>query len=303
MPQYKVMIAQFPGNNSTHPDVSDYVLDVFCKMRDDPRIGPKGVGLWRISDTPITMSRNRCLEIAKANNADYVLMIDSDMMPDVIPAKDNPILPAGLRPGKPFWEEAWPFMLAHQGPCIVAAPYCGPPPQEAVYAFDWEQGEGGAKNPNFKLVNVSRFDAAARTGIQRAAALATGLMLIDMRAIERLPHPRFYYEFTDAKHTAKASTEDVTFSRDLDAVGVPLYCAWDSWAGHWKPKLVVRPERIGGYLVPQMLAERAAQMVGEKDVGKIGIENDRHSPSEGKKPVVYVETTATDPIRVSGDDF
>ena len=127
---------------------------------------------------------------------------------------------------------------------MIAAPYCGPAPVEEVYAFKWAQTETGGGNPNFKVANYDRYDAAGYKGILPAAALATGLMLIDMRAVKRLPHPRFYYEWTNEKQTHKASTEDVTFSRDLYLRGVPLYVNWDAWAGHHKLKLVPRPERI-----------------------------------------------------------
>ena len=96
----------------------------------------------------------------------------------------------------------------------------------------------------FKVTNVSRFDAAERKGIQRAAALPTGLMLIDMRGVKRLGDERFYYEWTDKTASAKASTEDVTFSRDLSLNGIKMYCNWDSWAGHWKSIRVAKPAVI-----------------------------------------------------------
>ena len=77
--------------------------------------------------------------------------------------------------------------------------------------------------------------------------------MYDMRAFE-LTEPRttedkpwFYYEWKDRFCAEKASTEDVTMTRDLSLVGTqklgynPVYCNWDSWAGHWKPKCVGKP--------------------------------------------------------------
>lgn len=253
MPKYKIVIAQFPGNHSTHPDVSDYVGDMIVQLLQHPDFGPGNVTRWRLADTPVTMSRNRCLVTAEEAGADYVLMVDSDMAPDL------------NYPGAvPFFDAAWAHMKALGKPCVVAAPYCGPPPDEQVYTFQWVQSETGDLNPNFKIRNVGRVEAATLAGVQPAAALATGLMLIDMRAISQLPHPRFYYEWTDEKQTAKASTEDVTFSRDLNMLGVPLFCAWSSWAGHWKLKRVGKPELIPEGAVPAMLTARAAQLAAQQ---------------------------------------
>jgi len=253
MPKFKLMIAQFPGNYTTHQDVADYVRDLSLELAFHPEIGKGNIGAWRLTDTPITMGRNRCLVEAEEAGFDYVVMIDSDMSPDL-----------RYSDAKPFFSTTWDFMRKHEGPCVVAAPYCGPPSVEEVYAFKWAQTETGCANPNFKVANFDRWDAAGYKGILPAAALATGLMLIDMRAVKRLPHPRFYYEWTNEKQTHKASTEDVTFSRDLYLRGVPLYVNWDAWAGHHKLKLVPRPERIPEGVVPKMLTERAEQIAIER---------------------------------------
>jgi hypothetical protein len=262
MPKYKVMIAQFPYGNSTHPAVSDWVTETLVKCRDDARIGPGNVTLWRKADTPITMTRNQCLARAEALGIDYVLMVDSDMEPD-LPYPD----------AKPFWDTAWEFALAHPGPCVVAAPYCGPPPVENVYAFRWEPQQSDNPDVDAQLNPYSRTEAAGMRGVQRAAALATGLMLIDMRAIRKMPHPRFYYEWKGdgprcshcgmmkaGEQIHKASTEDVTFSRDLTLLGIPIWCAWDCWAGHWKPKCVGKPNPISPDAIPDWMRQRGAEL-------------------------------------------
>ena len=57
----------------------------------------------------------------------------------------------------------------------------------------------------------------------------------------------FYYEWTDQYQQNKASTEDVTQTRDIAYHGLlqlgynPLYCNWDAWAGHYKVKCVDKP--------------------------------------------------------------
>ncbi len=66
----------------------------------------------------------------------------------------------------------------------------------------------------------------------------------------RAEKPFFYYEFTDQYEWQKASTEDVTNTRDISLAGLvqlgynPVHCAWSSWAGHWKARNVEKPNII-----------------------------------------------------------
>lgn len=255
MPQFSILVASFPGDGRTEQGVADWLVETFLAMRDDATVGrvspwhPHHQGRRIPGDTPIPMLRNKCLIEAETGGFDFVLMVDSDMEPDMIPG------------APPFWSVAWPF-ARDNGPCVIAAPYCGPPPIEYVYVSKWHNKEGDHANPDFALGPMPRGEAALQKGIGRVAAIGTGLMLIDMRAIKRLPHPRFYYEWTDATQSAKASTEDITFTRDLENVGISVYCAWDCWAGHWKKKLVGPPKSIPAGAVPAMLRQRAKELAG-----------------------------------------
>ncbi len=253
MPQYKVMIATFPGGNVLHPDVCKYVSRLMLALQADPSVGPGNFGEWGISGTPVTTLRNKALVMAEESGYDFVLMIDNDMAPD-LPYDD----------AKEFFQVAWPFAKNHHGPCIVAAPYCNGPPEERIWVFDWQNKETGDTRPNFKPESVNRHDAAGRKGIERVAAIGTGLMLIDVRGVKKMAHPRFDYEYTDEKKTSVASTEDVYFCRNADAAGIPVYCAWDSWAGHHKSKMVLRPERIPHGTIPVALMARARELVIEE---------------------------------------
>lgn len=267
MAKYKVCIACFPGGGTTSMHTVPWLLETYGKMLADPRIGKGNVLFWHVADTPVTMTRNKALMFAEQHECDYVLMLDNDMRFD-LPYED----------AKPFWDEAFEFALKHKGPCVIGAPYCGPPPNENVYVFRFENTMNDDPNPNFKLRPYDRHHAAELHGVQRVAALPTGLMLIDMKAVKELPHPRFYYEWTDGTHTEKASTEDVTFSRDLTYAGVPLYCTWDSWAGHIKPKLVGRPQQIPSDVVPVWMVDRAL------DIAMSDEEPERPYASHKEKP-------------------
>jgi hypothetical protein len=238
---FVIMLARFPQKRSEDPACTDWLMQRAIEWEQDPRI--HAVFLWSKDDTPITMSRNAAIEAARECGADFILMLDSDMQPDKELIEGDPT-------AKPFWSTSWDFAYERRmkgEPCVIAAPYCGPPPVENIYVFQWatEESESVDRLNNFFLAQYGRDQAADMKGIVEAAALATGLIIIDMEGMKTLEPPYFYYEYADERESKKASTEDVTFTRDLSIIGVQQYCNWDSWAGHVKFKIVGKPRPIG----------------------------------------------------------
>jgi hypothetical protein len=242
------------GIRSQVPDVGDWKLNTIMAATKDPRVA--SVAHFDLADTPITMTRNRAVMNARENGVDVLIMVDSDMSPDCEPD------------GKPFWDTAFTFLYDHyeKGPVVIGAPYGGPPPNECPYIFKWRVKRNDSPNPDYKLAMYEREEAAEMTGIGPVAALPTGLIMYDMR-IFKLTEPTtedhdpwFYYEWTDRYHSNKASTEDVTQTRDLSLTGQevlgynPVFCAWDCWAGHWKPHLVRKPRIVGADHVSKKFA-------------------------------------------------
>lgn len=241
--QFHVVIARFPyggngGVSSEVPDIANWLLSVAKYAYSEPRI--LQVSHLCISDTPITMTRNLAVKRARELGADALVMVDSDMRPD-------------LYPGAPrFFDSTFDFFCKHyeRGPVVVGAPYCGPPPLECVYVFQWCQPESATDTAPFSLEMVSREEASIRSGFQEAAALPTGLIFYDMRIFDVVKPPYFSYEWTDEYQSEKASTEDVMATRDMSLRGLellgynPVLCNWDSWAGHWKPKCVGKPATL-----------------------------------------------------------
>lgn len=232
MPKFKVCFAFFPFGNQEAPAVRKWFARTILACKKDPRIGE--ILDRDFDDTPITMSRNGAERWATGEGADLLCMIDSDMKPDYLVGKDPT--------AKPFWESSLEFVLNHEGPCVVAAPYQGPPPHENCYVFQWVRQQSDHPNPDYRLAQFTREEAAVRTGIQCVGALPTGLILIDMRAFKRIEPPYFEYEYADPPfNTRKSTTEDVYFTRNLSLAGVPQYCNWDAWAIHHKRKDVTKP--------------------------------------------------------------
>ena len=231
------------GISSEVPDVREWMVPLVAEASRDPRI--ENIRIWNLADTPITMTRNRAVLQAREFGLDVLVMIDSDMKPD-------------LEGSKKFFPSSFDFLYDHydKGPVVIGAPYCGPPPMECVYVFEWRDMQTGHPNPDFQLKMYERTQAVKMAGVQPCAALPTGLIMYDMRAFEvtepktEEDKPWFYYEFPNKYQAEKASTEDVTMTRDLSLAGTeklgynPVFCNWDAWAGHWKPKCVGKPQFI-----------------------------------------------------------
>lgn len=277
--KYKVMFATFSyggngGTSSEHPDVRDWLINTLRKVEADPRVCE-----WRLTenaDTPITMTRNRAALDAIEWGADALVMIDSDMRPDCEPD------------GKPFWDTSFDFFdrMYDKHPIVIGAPYCGPPVhEENVYVFRWQNClTGNPDESDMQLKPYSRVEAAMHAGIQEVGALPTGLILYDVRVFMDLldPVPRyrelrnlgltdaeacratqhfFDYEWTSPMACEKGSTEDVQNTRDISLAGIhkyganPVFCNWDAWAGHWKPKLVRKPQILTADSVSRSLMD------------------------------------------------
>lgn len=251
------------GISSEVPEIRKWFARTLMKCKDDPRIGE--VHEITLSDTPITMVRNRFVKHCRDVKCDVLIMVDSDMHPDLHLNEEGV---------KPFFESSFDFLYDHwsKGPCCIAAPYCGPPGaigSENMYVFEWHAWGDHGDESMFSLEQVSRPMAARMRGIHPAAALPTGMIMYDIRcfeliepsgkskdevledlitgkiskreALNQLHDGWFYYEWSDKFAHDKASTEDVTNTRDISMAGSvklkynPVYCNWDSPVGHWKP--------------------------------------------------------------------
>jgi hypothetical protein len=227
-----------------HPSIRNWWGQTLLKIKSDERIGD--IFSKEYTDTPITMTRNAAVRDARRAKADFLIMVDSDQDLDAEYLNGDPF-------ARPFWDTSFAFAYQRRQMdmvTVVGAPYCGPPPVENVYVFRWATQQSDHPNADVKIEAYAREEAALMGGISEVAALPTGLILFDMKAFELVKPPYFYYEYTDIEETEKASTEDVTATRDISLAGQarfgysPVYCNWDAWAGHWKPKNVRKPRLI-----------------------------------------------------------
>lgn len=240
---FSVYLSRFAySGNSGYPSLLPQIADWQTNLYHDCQMDSSVSNLFMppaYSDTPITMTRNKAVQDARAAGADFLLMMDSDNAPDCEPD------------GKPFWDTSWEFVKNHyeKGPCVVFAPYGGPPPTEVPYVFKWAANENDVQD-SFQLKMLEREEAALYMGIHEMAAGPTGLILYDMRCFDLYDPPYFNYEYTDKYCTEKASTEDVFNLRNISLAGLnhlgynPVFCNFDAWAGHAKNKMVRKPRPL-----------------------------------------------------------
>lgn len=270
------------GTASEVPDIRNWFAETLVKVHADPRVG--AVSRLSLSDTPITMTRCKSVKECQKLGVDVMLMIDSDQFPDMYLKQDPD--------AKPFWDEAFTFLYNHweKGPICLVAPYCGPPGHpvnggyENVYVFRWENFHTDHLEDQFKLEPFGRHEASLMTGISTVDAGPTGLCMIDMRLFDYIPKPYFDYDWEGdgpncehcgqpepGERAEKASTEDCRFFRNIalnvvDKLGYnPVFCCWDSWAGHWKPWCVGKPTPMTSERVNHVIKD--AMVRGPKKPG------------------------------------
>lgn len=221
-------------------------------------VGPTLQNHKRVSDVRVSYThgyptdkiRNAVVKEAREHGHDFVLMIDDDQAPDI-----------GLRDyGErtdlvPFLTTSVDFAIAHDGPCFVGAPYCGAPPlQQVMVMKNREYIPCLRDGMGLKIDKYTRDEAAMMRGIQRAAALPTGCLLVDLRVLDVLPPPWFSYEYDDPPfNTSLASTEDIVFTRNADWLGIKQYCHWSAWAGHDKSFMTGIPTEAPVHDIPQSI--------------------------------------------------
>jgi hypothetical protein len=260
------------GVSSIIPEIAIWMTKNYHEMKKDERIGR--IAIKTYSDTPIYMTRNRSVRDAKALGYDMILMLDSDNAPDAYLGHEAD--------AKPFWETSFAFAYERlmQGlPTVIAAPYCGPPPNpcpppgiidhgEVPYLFQWTNTESDAPDCQFRIDILTRLEASRLKGIYPVAALPTGVCLFTLNSFEGLKKPYFRYEMNE-DGSEKRSTEDVVATRDISLYWMmtkgitAIWANCDAWAFHHKPKKVGKPkmvylEAIGQEMRDAILTQRSA---------------------------------------------
>lgn len=256
-----LFIATFPyAGNSTSTSITwpaaQWLIQTMVRLKSEEKFTSRihEVLLNSYADTPISMTRNAAVKDARRQGSDVLIMLDSDMHPDVHLGEDPDAVP--------FIDAAFDRIYSKydEGPRFVAAPYGGTPPIENCFEFVWRR-HNNSDSAGFELDQYHREEVMYLSGIQEAAAAPTGLIAYDIRCFNLIKPPYFNYEWTDDDQTKKASTEDVQNTRDISLAGLhqlgynPCEIAWSSWAGHLKTSCVKKPTPFTAGMVSKKLAE------------------------------------------------
>lgn len=276
------------GISSQADEVCDWVTETVLKAAKDDRIG--WCKKEKFSDTPICMTRNKAVVFARECGADILVMVDSDQWPDFRLGRDPDAKPFFDTSFDFLYKhyDRGPVVIGapYCGPCpdecvytfrwasnesdtpnpgihlemydrdtaatMAGIQHCAALPTGLIM-FDmraFELTEPKAKQAGL----IDRLMAPIETQLDDGVPLTVERMReYTQRCLDAKQNAEqswFYYEWTDQYQQQKASTEDVTATRDIASHGLlelgynPLRCNWDAWAGHWKVKCVDKPIRL-----------------------------------------------------------
>jgi hypothetical protein len=240
----KLLITAMTYSRQMGSDVFNYCCNLSKKLVNNPLVSH--FDFTTSYGYPTDLCRNNALKYARDAGYDYLVMIDDDMVPDKFLGSD--------KDAKPFIESSLNFAMSHDGPCVIAAPYCSAPPfEEVLVMIDREICPNIPDAGGTRLDKFTRHEAASMRGITQVSALPTGFILIDTRICDIMQPPWFSYEFTDEYNTNLASTEDVVFTRNASWLGIPQYCNWDCWCGHNKLYVTGKPSLTPITKIPEVV--------------------------------------------------
>jgi hypothetical protein len=285
------------------PDYVPWFAKVYKQLSADPRI--EQVAIKQFGDIPLDVERNRIVFDAKQGGFDVIVMLDSDNVPDLylghrkeaksfIETSFNFLYEREVR--------GLPTVVC--APYCGPPPHPNKGGAENVYVFFASHDEGDDSNPDFvgriKFEAYSREHAAIMRGIQPCAAGPTGCIMYSTSAFDLMPvHSKtkdeildellegkiskdrakqlidmeswFYYETGNGLRTTKVSTEDVTNTREIQMAGIQkhgepvVFCNWDAWAGHFKPKCVGAPSLLRIENVSNLFRETVTNNISSQE--------------------------------------
>ena len=282
-------------------------------------------------DTPITMTRNAAVVEARRRGIDVLVMVDSDQNPDMYLGIDPFAIPfwsSGFDFLYRHWEQGpscvgapymggpphenvfvftWQnFQSDHPGPDQKLRQYT----REEAFQMEGIQ-ECAALPTGLIMFDVRLFDIvdpARDTFKERVSEFFRPLVgqpitpelagrFCQWAELEKFSREQswFYYEYTDHRQHEKASTEDVTATRDISLIGCqrlgynPVYCNWSAWAGHHKTKCVGKPMLLTARDVSGKFARAVQNVPGDRKWIEIG--NRATASAKGHAPDSIQATT------------
>jgi hypothetical protein len=238
MPAYRIGLARPSDDGWERVEVGNLVGEACRAVGGDPNIAPYVIDLEIMANEvfPTDACRNSIVDYSQKKRHDYLLMVDADAAP---------------APGT--FQALLSFLWNQPEPSIAAVPYVAKNGKIQVFTIDSTFVHDECPN-EFSMRQYTKDEAAIHTGFTRVASIGTHCMMIDMRVFQKIPKPFFAYGYTDDGCSVK-ETEDCYFCRRLNMVNIPIWCAWDFKAGHWKQLRLDVPPPIPPNALPKLIGD------------------------------------------------
>jgi hypothetical protein len=177
-------------------------------------------------------ARNWAVVQAGKGNFDILFMVDHDNQPH-----------------RDWFVSACKF-LKDRPHAFLASPYSGPRmrPHQKSQGLEDHRPLVAIKDPSMPFGRrlLTKKEAAAKTGVERAYGAPTGACAMNMKLFgdgTRIPRPWFQFTYVDEWHAELENTEDFVFTQKLNDSGLgEVFVDWDHWAKHFKIEEIGKPE-------------------------------------------------------------
>lgn len=258
MAKYTVAIARPSDRGWERTEIGTFLFQATEASTQNPEIAPYIQNLLHIPlcKFPTSVARNILVRECQKIGVDYLMMVDCDGEIDNGGRQED----GKVRPGT--FEVFFQFLMKQSKPSVIAAPYCSGDGQVQVLKFTTDQPMNHPLD-SFKITQTNREYAVTKTGFERVDSIGTHCIMFDMRVFEKIDKPYFSYQY-NPDETEVIETEDCWCMRHLFYAGIPVYCSWDLWAGHWKEQRIYKPPLIERQQIPEYFMKQAeAKLIAE----------------------------------------
>jgi hypothetical protein len=210
-----------------------------------------------VDHQPVYKARNMVIKYAQLYGADYVVMVDHD----VIPPLD-------------FVEKALAVFLEQDRfskiGVVVSPTLIQNGKNTNCFRYDSHAYGFGV----LRYVPITAQEGSMMSGLHKVDAAGTGAIMIDCAVFKKFmdhygPEACFFdHEYSDHTKSEIATGEDVFFTRSVDQMGVDVVADFDCWSKHYKTYCYEKPEPIDSFMIPSLLREKfELAMAIEKEKG------------------------------------
>ncbi len=240
--KYVVAVARPTGNGWERVEIGNSLIEIVAQSLTNSNVAPwiDDVIHVPIQQFPTNTARNTLVKSCQEKRVDFLFMLDVDGAP-----KAN------------TFQALFTFLRQQPVPSVAGVPYISGDGSVQVFEFTTKQLHNGPLETwALTRIDKNRASLMQGTGFGRVASLGTHCVMYDMRVFDKIKPPYFQYGYNE-DHTAVVETEDCWNFRHLFHAGVPVWCAWDYPARHFKEIALDIMPPLPLEMIPAFYQERA----------------------------------------------